>query len=150
MRCQEGSPGTGYSFWYLVHEDNTLLSHWGMATVHVCLTLWSRACKVVSIIKMRWGESLICSVGFFRDREGGSELLSTVLFLSQSLISLSRIQRNLVQLWTNGHFYCKWWNGKLDKEWNCPTSPLIIIYLCLKGEHNNANILVRISQFCQK
>lgn len=137
--------GSGYSFWYLVHEDNTLLSHWGFVTVHVYVTLWSRACKVLSIIKMRWGESLICSIRFFRDGEGGSELLSTVLLLSRSLISLSMIQQNPVQLWTNGHLYCKWWNGKLDKRRNRPTLPLIIIYLCLKGEHNNTNILVGIN-----
>lgn len=145
MRCQEGSLGSGYSFWYLVHEDNTLLSQWGFVTVHVYVTLWSRACKVLSIIKMRWGESLICSIRFFRDGEGGSELLSTVLLLSRSLISLSMIQQNPVQLWTNGHLYCKWWNGKLDKRRNRPTLPLIIIYLCLKGEHNNTNILAGIN-----
>lgn len=94
---------------------------------------------------MRWGESLICSIRFFRDGEGGSELLSTVLLLSRSLISLSMIQQNPVQLWTNGHLYCKWWNGKLDKRRNRPTLPLIIIYLCLKGEHNNTNILAGIN-----
>lgn len=138
--------GLFFFFLNLLHEDNTLLSHWGFVTIHVCVTLWSRACKVLSIIKMRWGESLISNIKFFRDGEGGSDLLSIILLFRLSLISLSVIQQNPVQLWTNGHLYYKWWNGKLYKGRNRLTLSLIIIYLCLKGEHNNTNIFAGESQ----
>lgn len=133
-------------FLNLLHEDNTLLSHWGFVTIHVCVTLWSRACKVPSIIKMRWGASLISNIKFFRDGEGGTDLLSLILLFRLSLISLSVIQQNPVQLWTNGHPYYKGWNGKVYKGRNRLTPSLIIIYLCLKGEHNNTNIFAGESQ----
>lgn len=140
--------GSGLYFFFLnlLHEDNALLSHRGFVTIHVCITLWSRACKVLSIIKMRWGKSLISNIKFFRDGEGASDLLSVILLYRLGLISLSVIQQNPVQLWTNGHLYYKWWNGNLDKGRNRPAPSLIIIHLRLKGEHNNTNIFAEAIQ----